>query len=773
MMQKPSNTDSMGTRFPLDDYPPYGYLHTPTHTGLHPSGVVRSVPPLGFGMFTGGLRWYGMSLMRHINNYVCMVLPSVKVESTLLCEREDFDKAGIQLLSRYHSANVMSYDFEAHGVAFSLFWYLQHENALTVKIVLRCMDQPQDVRIDLEQRYGMNGVHWWGSDEATARFTSPALISKILAYGDVFCLLSDKTPETGVTAQREADIRAWQRGEAELSGKPCAIRLPEPILSALRFSFHLQAGEERSFTTVLARGVNEKEAVKTAQAALETAGLSLKDKFAQDDTFYRSTPLLEGDWPESWRRGWVMDFETLRMNLLAPAGIYKHRWDGMQALNPRVVVGETVIDMLTLGYADIGTATEVMEGLFADSPDVYVPCSREDGSVNMIGEDGSECATAPIWGMPLRAIRILLARSGELGFIRRLYPRLKAYVRWWQENRTDAEGWYHCNNSWESGQDGSVRFVTKENKGKGMKEAANAESVRTADLEAAMASAMEDMAFFAGLLGEEAERQAYLQEALLGRTRVQSMFVGNCFRDFDAVSKEPILPEDHYDIMLTMPVTLGMATQEQMEKMRWLFELYERRMETNDFGPGYAPYWPPLLQTLAEAAYKTGDVQMASRMVARMVGPAWERNDSRMHWPGEDTAGLLQKYCMLIPGVARENLAADIKASGCENYGWGCLGPALTLEIILGLRPEDALGHVFSLRPVLPSSLADGCYTVRNLSHGAYRFDVSLKKSGNMVDVALRFDAMPGDTLMVDGTVTKQREFSKAICQGEKLIIGR
>jgi hypothetical protein len=63
MMQKQPITGLPGICFPLDDYPPYGYLHTPTHTGLHPSGVVRSVPPLGFGIFTGGLRWYGMSLM--------------------------------------------------------------------------------------------------------------------------------------------------------------------------------------------------------------------------------------------------------------------------------------------------------------------------------------------------------------------------------------------------------------------------------------------------------------------------------------------------------------------------------------------------------------------------------------------------------------------------------------------------------------------------------------------------------------------------------------
>jgi hypothetical protein len=535
---------------------------------------------------------------------------------------------------------------------------------------------------------------------------------------------------------------------------------------------HLSAREEKTFTLVLARGVNEKEAIKTVDAALSAAAASLAGKLSEDEAFYRDAPILSGDWPEAWRRGWVVDLETLRMNILDPAGIYKHRWDGMQALNPRVVVGETAIDMLTLGYADIATALEVMEGLFADAPDVYVPCSREDGSVNMIGEDGSECATAPIWGMPLRAIRILLSHSGDLGWIRRLYPRLKAYVQWWQQNRTDEEGWYHCNNSWESGQDGSVRFVTKQNKGKGMKEAANAESVRTADLEAAMASAMEDMAFFADLLGEETEREHWQELAKQGRGRVEAMFVETCYRDFDAVTKEPIIPENHYDIMLTMPVALGMATSGQKEKLRWLFEMYEKQTEAGGFGMGYASFWPPLLQTLTEAIHEMRDYQMAARMVSRLVGPAWERNDSKNHWPGDPTPGVPEKYCIRIPGVGRENLSTDLKTSGCENYGWGCLGPTLVLENIIGLRPEDALGQAFSLRPVLPEPLKDGRYTVYNLTHGAYRFDLTIEKSGEKMDIALRFFALPGKTLRVNGAAQEKREFTVTVREGEKIVIG-
>jgi len=764
--------DTWQKHFPLDDYTPYGYLHTPTHTGTHPSGIVRSVPPIGFGIWTGNLSGYGMNMMRHINNYVCMVLPSVKVGSTLLCEREDFDKAGIALRADYHSANLLRYNFNVKGVDLSFSWYLQHEDALTLRIDVRGAGEARDVRVDVELRYGMNGATWWGSDEATMRYHRTALIAKILAYGDVFCLQSDIHPSEGVTAPDEEILRAWQRGERALDGKPCATRLPTPVCGALRFDMSLSPGEDRSFTVVLARGVNEKWSCATAETAFVDANTCLSKRTAADSAFYRAAPVLAGDWPEAWRRGWVVDYETLRMNVLDPVGIYRHRWDAMQAFFPRVVVGETAIDMLTLGYADIDTALEVMEGLFADAPDVYVPCSREDGSVNMIGEDGSECATAPIWGMPLRALRILLARSGDLGWLRRLYPRLKEYVLWWRQNRTDAEGWYHCNNSWESGQDGSARFVTNENKGKGLKEAANAETIRTADLEAAMASAMEDMAFFAGLLGETDDRQIWLREAEQGAGRVRSMFVGNCFRDFDALTGNAILHEDYYDIMLTMPVTLGIATAGQMREMRWLFEMYEERMRAGGFGAGYAPYWPPLLQTLVEAIHRTGDYRMASRMVAHMVGAAWERNDSQIHWPGPPLPGLPEKYCMRIPGVGRENLAADLPASGCENYGWGCLGPALVLENLIGLRPEDALGQAFSLRPVLPESLGEGRYEVRNLSHGAYRFDLALIKLSGQITMELHFVAMPGTALRVNGKMIEGPEWAAVVPEGEKIVIG-
>ena len=42
-----------------------------------------------------------------------------------------------------------------------------------------------------------------------------------------------------------------------------------------------------------------------------------------------------------------------------------------------------MLDMMCMSYADTGLAKEVILGTFIDSPAANIPCSREDGSVNI------------------------------------------------------------------------------------------------------------------------------------------------------------------------------------------------------------------------------------------------------------------------------------------------------------------------------------------------------------------------------------------------------
>src|SRR5258708_36926627 len=86
-----------------------------------------------------------------------------------------------------------------------------------------------------------------------------------------------------------------------------------------------------------------------------------------DQAFWSHAPQLSGDWPESWRRGLVYDFETLRMVMRPSVGMIEYPFDGMQIQAPRPVLAEAAMDVLFLSYADPELAAEVILGHFEPS----------------------------------------------------------------------------------------------------------------------------------------------------------------------------------------------------------------------------------------------------------------------------------------------------------------------------------------------------------------------------------------------------------------------
>lgn len=725
--------------FPKDDYTPYGYLYTPHHTGTAPGGLLRSVPPLGFGLYRRGFTWYGLDALNAVNQYLSLLLPSIAVNGTLLAEEADFKSHGVKLSSEYHSSNVLSYDFSVHGVSVSLAWYSDRENALYCRVAFKnAGESDAEIRMDAAHAYGMNGRHWWGSDAVTARYLSEkrAIVAKILAYGDVFALTADETPCSACFASTWEKMDAHRREGAALPSGTTATPMPGPLYSLLEFAFTLKPGEEKRFTLALTRAVNEKQALRAAECVLDTAGALLTRRMDEDNAFFDTAPRLSGDWPAAWRRGMVYHFETLRMNVYPSMGIFTHRWDGMQTANPRMVLGETCIDMLALRYADMGTAQEVLTTTFEDAPDVYVPCCREDGSVNMIGSDGSECATALMWGFPFRVLRAVLAESGNISWLRRLYPRLKECVQWWQDNRTDSEGWYHCNNSWESGQDGSKRFVTGEDDG--CKEGMNADHVRAVDVESTMAQTMEIMAQFAAVLGEKEDEQAYEALHQRGVARVRQMFFVDRYRDVNALTGEPFMADAHRDPMLVMPLATAQATPEQTEKTKWILDELIDIVDAHDYQPdGAGVFWPSILQTLCAALLNAGRPMDAAHVAATLSDTAWKRDDSRETWPRKPVDGIPERYVRLIPGNARETLSDNMRASGTENYGWGAVDIALFGDYIMGLRARDALGAQFDFAPVIPEWLGGSAFITECFPLLGTRADFRLERTADGLSVSI------------------------------------
>jgi hypothetical protein len=93
---------------------------------------------------------------------------------------------------------------------------------------------------------------------------------------------------------------------------------------------------------------------------------------------------------------------------------------GMQTQAPRLVLAEAAMDALFLSYAVPDLAAEVILGHFESAPHPNLPCIREDGSYNMVADDGQICGTAKAGqstAAPGRAVKTsppALARSRQM-----------------------------------------------------------------------------------------------------------------------------------------------------------------------------------------------------------------------------------------------------------------------------------------------------------------------------------------------------------------------
>jgi len=716
--------DPVTASFPLDDYTPFGYLDNPYHSFvLNPSGAIRSVPPIGYGFWCRRLPWpYGEGAKTPIN-YLSFLHLSLAQGKTRLHSAEDFKAAGIELTSQYHSQNIMSYNFELDGLVYDIRYYLSSENTLVAKVNVENKKlRSRRFTLHATNIYGYPETRWWGSDGVTAANNADADlgVSKIWAYGDVFTLGSDQSATAFKATADESEWDSWIETNDLSSNSGASVRMPGPLYATKSYDLKVSGRKSLSFFLVLTRGKTEAGNVVAHQKALTEAQVDLDTRIAEDNAFYAHAPALTGDWPAAWRHGWIYDWETLRMNIRDPLGNYKHHWDAMQPFTPRVVLGETAIDAMCMSYSDMGLAKDMLLGVFADALAPNLPCSREDGSVNMIGADGLECGTAPIWGMPFFVINSIYTRDQDSKWLAELYPYLKLYLDWWLENRTDEDGWFHAANSWESGQDGSRRFLIPNHD-----PGAAASFIRTVDIEAAMAHAMTRMQDFAQIIGKS-EDVAYWN-GLAGRRvdAARSMFVDGWFRDFDARSNEPIIIKDYYDIMMFLPVSLGIAAEDQMQDLHPMFHHFREN-------PIHFMEWPSFLFPFTEASWNSGLRLFTAEEVAKIGNRSYPRHDERDVQPvliGKYEDLMPEKYNFRIPGVADEFWPIHVNnPGGCENYGWGSTFPTLVTRNIIGYRENlDPFAEDFLLCPALPDNLVKSGQTLGmdNLSFQDKRFNVT------------------------------------------------
>ena len=770
--------------FPQSDYTPFGYIDNPYHSAvLNRSGVIRTVPPMGFGWWARSMPWpYGLDVERPVS-YLSFLHLSLNIAgaqetgSAVFHTTDDFSANGVSLVSRYHTKTLMSYDWTFDGVNVSARYFLAHEDALICVLEIdnsageggkrgERSSGGRRVTVHATNIYGYPGHMYWGRDGVTSRYgrDGDVGVSKVWAYGDVMIVGADRRSAAYKATSSAEEWDRWVYENDLASNDGALVRFhetPDPIYAMMSYTLDIPADASDSLVIGLARGVNEPFALQRFFTQVRGAHREAARQLAEDEHFYAHAPLLAGDWPAQWKHGWVYDLETLRATIRRPMGIYQHPWDAMQIHSPRAVLGETCLDALCLSYADIELAKEVIYGVFADAPAPNVPCTREDGSMNMIGESGAECGTAPTWGFPFLVIESIYQRNRDDAWIRRLYPHLRAFIEWWLNNRTDRDGWFHADNSWESGQDGSRRFLHGD-----AQEGAPAHFVRTVDIEAGMAHAMLTMVDFARVAGYEQDIAMWQRLAEDRVQRTRSMYVDGWFRDWDGRENRPFLLEDYYDVMMLVPLSVGVAAPEQVEGVKPKFQIFRDN-------PTPFLEWPSFWQPFSEAGWRAGLRTFIAEELVKVGNRIYARTDARTTSPvsARYPDRLPAPYNYRIPGVASEFWPVEMEGhpilNGCEHYGWGATFPALVIRNLIGFRepgdtlpPGEATGHAgreretkgFVLAPALPPSMVEvgRTYGITNLRCCNCRVDVDyMVMAGDRLDARLIWSLDTNGTLVV------------------------
>ena len=655
---------------PTDDFTPFGYLNLASHTRrLNPKGVMRSAG-VGFG-------WHFPSLASGYGGRTEQYRAGFGFGWHGRSGLDAFDRVDCP----YHSANL--FEFHAHqgSELLDARFFLVDDDILCARVE---PPVPHAATAHVWYRRTVAGNGEWGESGLVGRMDGNVAIVQSFEDGEVFA------------------VQALDAAMAVDFGSPPPVTRIADHAQVAELALTLRPTEsaDEGLWVVMARGRTADEAIGRLPGRARLVAAQT-DRCVADDAFWRSAPTLSGDWPAHWRRGLVYDLETLRMMVKQPVGIYRHVWDAMQIQSPRTVLGEAAMDALALSWADPQLAADLLVGTFANAPLPNVPCSREDGTYNMVSADGTVCGTGPQWGYPFLAAQLIDARLGDDDWLAEMYPLLAAYLRWWGEHRR-RDGWFVHACSWESGQDLSPRFGPQPLGG-----GHPTWQTQPVDLHAAVAHAARVLAGFADRVapGEAAEWQALAADV---SQRTESMWAGSRYAD-----QRGGQATDVDDVMLLSPVALGLASDQHVSALSPAI----RGLHPDDL------VWPMFVWTPVLAAAAAGHHADAARLAAAVVDRAYRFCDRRDADPSHT-----------LPGIAAEHWPLSGRRGG-EGYGWGAFTTELLLSSVIGLEVD---GAGVGLRAVLPPELREP----------GRRYELAVTVRGHQLLLVL--EPTP-DTLVVSG----------------------
>ena len=642
---------------PYDDYTPFGYLDLPAHTrNLTPRGVVRS-----HGI---GFRWHYPTYAGSYGGRRETYRAGMRVGLDGALDITAFDRAA----SPYHSKNMIAFDVAYGAAGAHVEWLLVGDDVLWARIEARAATRVS-IHVEYTRLLSANGE--WGESGLVGRCTDDALVLQGFEDGDAFVLwASQPASDLGISTDA-AEAAGWAARPAP--GLPAAgyvtLLGDRDETVTLHGVLGLAPRQDEPVDLFLARGKTAAAAFGHLRAAQQTAEAERARKRADDDAFWARAPRLDGDWPDHWRRGLVYDLETIRMMVKQPVGIYRHAWDAMQIQAPRVVLAEAAMDALVLAYADPETAQEIMLGAFADAPEPNVPCSREDGTYNMVSADGTVCGTALEWGYPWRVLEGLDALRPDRTWLEALYPRLAEHLDWWLVHRRDPDGWLNYACSWESGQDNSPRFGAQPLGG-----GHPTWHVRPVDLHAAFTHAARVMGQFARTLGLEQDIAKWAALETEWSARTDQLWYTTRYADWDSDAGAFTAVDD---VMLLAPLALDVARPERIEASHAAVAALDADTLV----------WPMFVWTAVEAARAAGNPAKAAELAAAICERAYGFWDARETDPRRT-----------LPGISCEYWPPGGRCGG-EGYGWGAFTTHLLLHTLVGFSPAR---EELRLTPDLP-----------------------------------------------------------------------
>src|SRR5438132_5234019 len=114
---------------PSDDFTPHGYLDNPYHSWkLNPSGVLRSLAPLGMG-------WHVPNLGSYVRNqfqYTAHLSIGLKIDRTILVTPADFKRHGCTIVSHLHTKTRFedTCTVPGHSLTLTARYFLVDEHTL-------------------------------------------------------------------------------------------------------------------------------------------------------------------------------------------------------------------------------------------------------------------------------------------------------------------------------------------------------------------------------------------------------------------------------------------------------------------------------------------------------------------------------------------------------------------------------------------------------------------------------------------------------------------